>query len=474
MNTKLLTCRQKLVCSLALSIAVWNLHTPYASAQQVIRVKPTGVYATINTSGDIKLMDTLTKGTPEEKARNIKLVLQSPTKFSPCVLFALSAALSERGDKDDAIFWFLVADLRAHYDAQRCADDSARSGALVLRQQFGESIYPYMRQNSNKLESAIPKVLLWDESHAYDYDHRWINLHGLKAFGDAKNQPELSLPKSEWPAIRSKVRSNFQNEYNNTVAALNGIPIKASKPQSNAVDLELFTACTKGDLAAAESALKRGANPKPITTSQTPLHVAATSGNLAICKLLISRGADVNASSQGRTPLLCAARYCHPEVIEFLLKSKANPQARTSDGLTAIMTLLNDFKRTDGYAQRKNPPSEKDALAAIKMLLAAGVDPSTGATFWGTPLALAAGKPGCVEIVRVLLDGGAKVNESEMGFTPLHAAVFAGDVETVKLLVSHGANVNARNQIKQTPLTKAKERKSVEIQKYLIEHGAKE
>ena len=108
------------------------------------------------------------------------------------------------------------------------------------------------------------------------------------------------------------------------------------------------------------------------------------------------------------------------------------------------------------------------------MLLAASVDPNIGATYFGTPLVLASSKSACTEIVRVLLEGGAKVNESETGFTPLHAAAFTGSLETVKLLVSRGANVNARNSAKQTPLALAKKRTSEEIQKYLIAHGAKE
>lgn len=441
-------------------------------------MKPTGAYATIDTSGDIKLMRTLLKGSPEEKERSIKFVLQSPTKFSPGVLFGLSVALFERGDKDNAMFWFLLADVRARYDAQRCADDSARSGASALRTQFGEVLYPYMRQNPAELEATIPKVLAWDASHGYDYDHRWINLHGLKvlaAESNAKNQPELSLPKSEWTGIRNKVRSNFEEEYKNSARVLSGKSITASKQETNNADAELMKACTAGNLQAVESALKRGANPKLGQSSYTPLHAAATTGSLAICKLLVSRGADVNASSQGTTPLLCAARYCHPDVIEFLLKSKANPKDRDSDGLTAILKLLNNFRRSDAGALKMNTTtSEKDALAAVKMLLAAGVDPNVGATYFGMPLSLAASKPGCVEIVRVLLDGGAKVNESEDGSTALHSAAWSGDLEIVKLLVSRGAIVNASNRMKLTPLALAKQAKADEIRKYLLEHGAKE
>jgi ankyrin repeat protein len=479
MNKHLFSARQNIIYSIAFCFSILSICAPQASAEDIY-VQPTGAYATIDTSRDIRLMKVLTEGSPEQKASTVKSVLQSPTKFSPGVLFALSAALSEQGNKDESMFWFLVADLRARYDAQRCADDSARSGIPALRQNFGPFIYPYMRQNADKLENTIPKVLAWDASHSYDYDHRWINLHGLVAFAalsntNTKNQAELSLPKSEWPSIRNKVRSDFGTEYKNTITVLRGKSIKASTPQIKKVDLELLTACRTGDLQAAEDALKHGANPKLQPTGYSPLNSAATAGNLAICTLLVSKGADVNASSQGITPLLCAARYCHPDVIEFLLKSKANPKVRNSDGLTPIMTLLNNFNRSDAAVMKmKTTASDKDALTAIKMLLAAGVDPNIGATYFGTPLVLASSKSDCTEIVRILLDGGAQVNESETGFTPLHAAAFAGNLETVKLLVSRGANVNARNSAKQTPLALAKKRTSEEIQKYLIEHGAKE
>lgn len=477
MNRHIFSARQNIICSIAFNFSILSACALQASAEDIY-VQPTGVYATIDTSRDIKLMKVLTEGSPEQKASTVKFVLQSPTKFTPGVLFALSAALFEQGNKDESMFWFLVADLRARYDAQRCADVSARSGVQALRQNFGQFIYPYMRQNTDKLEATIPKALAWDTSHAYNYDNRWINLHGLAVFTAASNpkiQRELSLPESEWPSIHSKVRADFEAGYKNSIATLTKESNPTPKSQTKEVDKELMTACQANDLPAVSSALKRGANPNFRQIDHTPLHLAATAGNLEICKLLVNKGADVNASMQGTTPLLCAARYCHPNVIELLLKSKANPQVRNSEGKTAILILLTNLKRTDATSMKtRATTSDKNALEAIKTLIAAGVDPNLGGgNYFQTPL-IAAAQRGYTDIVGALLDGGAKINDSDHGFTALHAAVSNSNLETVKLLVSRGANINASNNIQCTPLALAKKRTSEEIQKYLIEHGAKE
>ncbi len=55
------------------------------------------------------------------------------------------------------------------------------------------------------------------------------------------------------------------------------------------------------------------------------------------------------------------------------------------------------------------------------------------------PLTLAAAY-GHTDIVRVLLEAGAEVNAEDFtGWTALHAGSFAGDVETVSLLLNRGA-----------------------------------
>lgn len=56
---------------------------------------------------------------------------------------------------------------------------------------------------------------------------------------------------------------------------------------------------------------------------------------------------------------------------------------------------------------------------------------------------------------------------------PIHAAALIGDVELIKLLLKHGANVNDdRNKIFFTPLHFAASKGHIEAIKYLVENGA--
>ena len=56
--------------------------------------------------------------------------------------------------------------------------------------------------------------------------------------------------------------------------------------------------------------------------------------------------------------------------------------------------------------------------------------------------------------------------------TPLHKACHRGNIDTVKYLIEHEANVNALDDDKDTPLHWACCEGYVDIVKYLIENGA--
>jgi len=90
------------------------------------------------------------------------------------------------------------------------------------------------------------------------------------------------------------------------------------------------------------------------------------------------------------------------------------------------------------------------------------------------PLGLAAffGHP---TTVRLLLARGADVHEparNAMKVQPLHAAVASRNPETVAILLEHGANVNARQQVGYTPLMGAAAAGREDIVQLLLDHGA--
>lgn len=182
-----------------------------AGLAENVTVKPQGAYATIDTSRATQTMRALAD--PAQRPAIVDAVQAHPENYEPPVLFALSQALFADGKKDEGAFWFYAGQLRARFDANRCADESARSAVGVLNNNYGPPVNQYMFKDLAKLEALIPKVVEWDRKTPHNYDPRWINLHGMNAMlsgmDGGKSDETMSLPASEWDAIAEKTRKDY-------------------------------------------------------------------------------------------------------------------------------------------------------------------------------------------------------------------------------------------------------------------------
>lgn len=127
----------------------------------------------------------------------------------------------------------------------------------------------------------------------------------------------------------------------------------------------------------------------------------------------------------------------------------------------------------------------KNGAAVNESLLSRAMDRmdfATGSSYTeyvqDTPLHKAAqyagwGYKGSLEIMKILIDNGAKVNAiGKDKDTPLHRAAYGASSEAVELLLKNDAKINAKNKYEATPLHMAAERgveKTIEI---LLRNGA--
>ncbi|EXJ68613.1 uncharacterized protein A1O5_08407 [Cladophialophora psammophila CBS 110553] len=133
----------------------------------------------------------------------------------------------------------------------------------------------------------------------------------------------------------------------------------------------------------------------------------------------------------GKTPLILAVEYGHPEIVEYLLLHKANPQEE-------------DHPRHPGLT--RSPviwAVEKGRSEILRSLLrhganANGKKPDT----WGVPMDLAVGKWD-KDAVGILLEHGADPNIALHSETLLERAINENDVHIARLLLHHGADIRA-------------------------------
>ena len=120
----------------------------------------------------------------------------------------------------------------------------------------------------------------------------------------------------------------------------------------------------------------------------------------------------------------------HLEAVQVLLKYNAGVNSQDNFGGTPLFTVC---------LQHRDTNSEAKVVDIIRPLLEHEADPNICNSNHSTPLHLASSK-GLLEVTRLLLSFGGKVNEKDKkGRTPFQLATLNGYEKLTKLLLEHGA-----------------------------------
>jgi ankyrin repeat protein len=222
----------------------------------------------------------------------------------------------------------------------------------------------------------------------------------------------------------------------------------------------------------------------PQADGTTALHWAARWDDLEMAGALIRAGANAQAANRaGATPMFLATMNGSPAMIETLLKAGVDPNTPVlSRGETALMMTA-----------RTGKPD------AVKMLLAHGARVNATENLRGTNALMWAAEQGHAAIVKLLLDNGAEIaTESKVirpirrnglgfarpapdgkptgdpmgGLTALLFAVRQGGLDTVRVLVAAGADINKAAVDGSSPLLVAVQNGHYEIARLLLDRGA--
>lgn len=221
----------------------------------------------------------------------------------------------------------------------------------------------------------------------------------------------------------------------------------------------LFKAIDEGDEAVVKLLLIHGVDIESRgNLEQTPLSYAAAGRDKIMVQTLLEQGADIDSKDcYGRTPLWWAIIRHKLAVAQLLLEKGASVDWRGRDGQTLLSEAV-------CYRQE----------AIIRLLLAHGANIESRNTLGRTPLSLAVDKSTKVKVVlsaRIFTDGDGSIYDRDeaivqallthradieardnSGRTPLAWATGEGDEALLQILFDHGADPNSKDIFEQTPL----------------------
>jgi ankyrin repeat protein len=177
-----------------------------------------------------------------------------------------------------------------------------------------------------------------------------------------------------------------------------------------------------------------------------PIHYAAWHGRERIVKLLLDHGAAIDALNIFRdTPLFIAIRRGHEAVVRILLENGASTKIYKEVGITPLYSAI----------QRGSPNLTRlllDHGANIDVLRVG--DARSCMHVVSEQHCHFRGGSDCsmIETARLLLERGADIDAVDAhGDTPLHYAVGEGSVYLAEFLIENGANMAAKDYTSDKP-----------------------
>jgi ankyrin repeat protein len=250
----------------------------------------------------------------------------------------------------------------------------------------------------------------------------------------------------------------------------------------------LWLASVNGDAAIIGALMNAGADPNEhLPLGRTPLMTASRTGNVGAMKVLLDHGADVNAKEtlRGTTPLMWAADEAHPAAVQLLIERGADIKARSNPaprGRGPALGKANDPRKAvaaQGAAVAAGRALDLGALNALTQDGAARGQRGTAAQ--GQRGGGRGSRGGAVDeaapdgqddaAAAAFFRGRPEPNDGG-GLTPLVYAARSNDVESVKVLLAAGADVNQVTGYGWSPLLVATQNRYYKLGAFLLDHGA--
>jgi len=232
---------------------------------------------------------------------------------------------------------------------------------------------------------------------------------------DAPRPPAVS---NQFTAAEQLEIDRFLGEYGNDIRAVRRV--------GNTEEITmLHNAAQYGTLAVVKYLVSQGLSVHVRDSGRgTPLHYAVNGANIEIADFLISQGADVNAIGSGRSPLHYAVNGVNVKMVEFLLSKGANARGIYVNRIVSGSTSLDEREKILELLFAHGARADADALHVL-FANSTTIRPS---------------------FIRILVSNGADVNarNNVENSSPLFFAVRSQNVEAIRILLANGADIHAR------------------------------